>query len=162
MWWQRIVWLRGKGTTSGFSIVEMMAVVVIIGILVQLGMTRYRVMIAKSRQAEARLNLNSIDSLQEGFYLEHGKRSTENGILGLDECETDDNLKNELGFRPADCKKLRYKYDWNASNSNATAKSGTGEGKRIFPGCTEGVDEWVLTYKNSNINNNKNVIKECQ
>lgn len=159
------MWLRGKGRVAGFSVVEMMVVVVIIGILAQLGLSRYRVMTAKSRQAEAKLNLNAIEELQEVYFLEHGKYQTgdlnkpNDGIIGRAGNCADDNLKNKLGFRPKDCAELRYTYDWKSNNTEATATSDLTD--KIYPGCEE-TDKWKVTYNKGKITNEDNVIDKCK
>ena len=156
------MWMQGNRRRGGFSVVEAMVVVVIIGILAQLGLSRYRVMTAKSKQAEAKLNLHSIEEMQEVYFLEHGKYQKDGGPVGLDACATE-NLKNELGFRPKDCAELRYKYNWNyPTKDEATATSSTAsEDKYIYPGC-KAVDEWTVEYEKGRVTNNKKVIKECE
>ena len=152
--------MQNKEKTEGFSIVELMVVIVIIGVLTQLAMSRYRMMVARSRQAEPQLNLKTIDDLQEAYYLENESYSTTNGTLGLDVC-TATNKKNELGFRPKDCAELRYKYNW-ATSGTATAKSGTGASDdKIYPGCTQ-QDVWTLTYSSGGISNTTDVVDLCE
>ena len=158
------MWLRGQGKSAGFSVVEMMVVVVIIGILAQLGLSRYRVMTAKSKQAEAKLNLKVIEELQEMHFLEHGKYLTDDEPVGVgsNNCE-ERKLKNKLGFRPKDCEELRYKYSWNDKTKNeATATSTTeDEDKFIYPGCKQ-KDIWTVTYAKGRITNTKPVIDDCK
>lgn len=149
--------MQNKKSKKGFSIVELMAVVVIIGVLTQLAMSRYRTMVANSRQAEAQLNLHTIDDLQEAYYLEHEKYESTDAAVGRSGNCTDAKLKNKLGFRPKDCGELRYKYAWGA----ATAKATSDATDKIYPGCT-GTDEWTLTYSNGNINNNDDVVVKCK
>ena len=155
-----------KQSKRGFSVIEMMVVVVIIGILAQLGLSRYRVITAKSRQAEAKLNLNTIEELQETYFLEHGRYQQGNatgdkGTVGLGEC-SEEHLTNSLGFRPKDCEELRYKYNWTDSNTEATATSTTSdEDKFIYPGCDK-QDEWTVTYDKGKITNTIKVIDKCK
>ena len=154
---------RGRKGKQGFSVVEAMVVVVIIAILAQLGLSRYRIMTAKSKQAEAKLNLHSIEELQELHFLEHGKYQTNDKPIGLDACDENNNLKNKLGFRPKDCEELRYKYDW-TSDTEATATSTAQEGeedKFINPGCDQ-TDQWTVTYEKGRIENNDSVIDKCK
>ena len=154
------MWMRGKGKTKGFSVVEMMVVVVIIGILAQLGLSRYRIMTAKSKQAEAKLNLHAIEEMQEVYFLEHGTYQKDDDPVGRAGNCTDDKLKNELGFRPKDCNELRYKYDWKAPNNDkATATSDLTD--EIYPGCEE-IDQWTVTYDKGKITNNDKVIEKCK
>ena len=159
------MWLRGEGR-KGFSVVEMMVVVVIIGILAQLGLSRYRVMTAKSKQAEAKLNLSTIEELQELYFLEYGTYKKGKHDVGLGSDCANDNLTNQLGFRPKDCEELRYKYSWKESvtKEKATATSTAAEGeeeKFIYPGCDK-IDQWTVTYEKGRISNTINAIDECK
>ena len=157
------MWLRRKGKSTGFSVVEMMVVIVIIGILAQLGLSRYRVMTAKGKQAEAKLNLKVIEELQEMHFLEHGKYQKDDEPVGVGSknCE-DKKLMNKLGFRPKDCAELRYLYDWKSNNNKAIATSSTSnEDKYIYPGCNE-EDKWEVTYDKGKITNERNAIEKCK
>ena len=155
------MWMRGKEKAKGFSVVEMMVVIVIIGILAQLGLSRYRVITAKSKQAEAKLNLHSIEEMQEVYFLEHGRYLTADKPVGLDAC-AGENLKNQLGFRPKDCAELRYKYNWQTSGEATATSSETDKDKLIYPGCEE-ADEWKVSYNNGKLTNTApNVIERCK
>ena len=60
-------------SSTGFSIVELMVVVVILGGLASLAMPRLRAFIAKSRQAEAKNMLTQIHTLQMSYQNFHDK-----------------------------------------------------------------------------------------
>jgi type IV pilus assembly protein PilA len=55
---------------SGFTLIELMVVVGIIGILVSISTTRYEKFQRKARQAEAKIAVSSIYSLEKAFYAE--------------------------------------------------------------------------------------------
>ncbi len=53
----------------GFSLVELMAVLAVVGTLVALALPRYRLYVARGRQAEAVHNLAHINTLQKSYNL---------------------------------------------------------------------------------------------
>ena len=157
--------------SEGFSVVELMVVVIILSALTMLGLSRYYAFIAKGRQAEARLNLKAIADLQEAWKYEKEEYNAEGKTTGVgafssDQCGTGSNgqqMKNELGFRPKDCSELRYGYWWtDGSNAKGHAESTNRNGKYIYPGCTE-TDKWAVTFKTGKIEQgaNDDVIKKC-
>ena len=56
---------------KGFSLVELMIVVGIIGILASLAIPRLTVFMAKAKQAEVKTNLSALTTLQRTFYNEN-------------------------------------------------------------------------------------------
>lgn len=63
---------RQMGTKgqAGFSLVELMVVVAIIGVLAMMAVPRVNSFIAKSRQSEAKVNLSSFYTFNKNFYVE--------------------------------------------------------------------------------------------
>ena len=59
-----------KRGVSGFSLLELMVVVAILGVLAMVAVPRYNIFRARSRQAEAKTNLGVIFTLQESFRIE--------------------------------------------------------------------------------------------
>ena len=141
----------------GFSLLELMVVVAILGVLATVAVPRFNIFRARSRQAEARSNLGVIFTLQESFAIDHeqyydGNATTWGGTQmnnntkeygyggsGDDACVTGRSL-NKLGFRLANCGKARYGYwvlgaDENGFTAIAHAPSDVVGDKRVFPGC---------------------------
>ena len=146
--------LRGK---AGFSLLELMVVVAILGVLATVAVPRFNIFRARSRQGEAKVNLGVIFTLQETFKIEHeefydGDKARWGGddmitgagnSKGVGYISRTDNSgtcgKNKLGFRIANCSKARYAYlIAQAAESEflaiAHGMSDKTE-KRIFPGC---------------------------
>ena len=162
---------------QAFSLPELATVIVIIAILATLGVNQYRSFMAKGRQAEAKLNLKSIADLQESYKYEkeeYNELTKPNGVgaFASDKCAgtSGKQMKNELGFRPSNCFKLRYGYWWtkgtagnNYDDAKAHAKSTNRDDKNIYPGCKE-FDQWVMKVKEKELTQSDahNVIKKCE
>ena len=57
---------------KGFTLVELIIVVIIVGILASLGLTQYNKVVEKSRAAEARMILGTLRSAEVAEYNENG------------------------------------------------------------------------------------------
>ena len=154
-------WMRKP---LGFSLLELMVVVAILGVLATVAVPRFNIFRARSRQAEAKSNLGVIYTLQESFAIERegyydGVAATWGGEV-MDSYSNADGYKgsgntdckaNKLGFRLANCGKARYRY-WMAGGAEKTflalafadSDNANGGSRRIFPGC-DGTDSGVRT-----------------
>ena len=151
---------------QGFTATELVVVLVVLGLLATLSLSRFYAYLAKGRQAEAAVSLSMIGGLQETWRFSHGSYNSAPGGGGVGAFSTDkcgntpgQQTKNELGFRPKNCPKLRYGYNWDGSS--ATATSTTRKAKLIYPGCSE-VDKWELTYSSGSIENTDKVVDKCK
>lgn len=63
--------VRGNRRQSGFTLIELMIVVVIIGILAALAMPRFMRASTKSKQSEAKQILKQIYTMQRSYRLDH-------------------------------------------------------------------------------------------
>ena len=145
----------------GFSLVELMAAVAIVGLLVSLALPRYRLFIARSRMAEAKTNLGIIYGLQQTYKAEFEKYGTITGGMGFggDGCSAGSpgrNAKNELGFRVTDCNELRYSYRSRTASANANSN-----GSEIYPGCSGEYDVWNITAERK-LEHLISAIKKCK
>ena len=62
--------LRGKRGTKGFTLIELMIVVAIIGILAAIAIPNFLTYQAKAKTTEARINLGNIRICEEGYQIE--------------------------------------------------------------------------------------------
>ena len=142
-------------TKEGFSIVELMVVVVILGGLASLAMPRLRQFIAASRQAEAKNLLAQIHTLQVSYQTANDKFARwafadrvgygGNCDAAIVANTTPDRTPGpyELGFKPQNCSDLRYGY-WVIHGDDGAAKEGymavayapSDTTHRIYPTCT--------------------------
>ena len=162
-----------KGSLKGFTATELVVVLVVLGLLATLSLSRFYAYLAKGRQAEATVNLAMIGALQETWKFGYGSYNSGPGGGGVGEfgkgdsknppnkCSTsrrDEQMKNGLGFRPKDCAKLRYGYTWDATDAHAESHA---SGENIYPGCTQ-TDQWTFSYSTGGIENNDPIIKKCE
>jgi prepilin-type N-terminal cleavage/methylation domain-containing protein len=61
---------------KGFTLVELIIVIIIVGILASIGLTQYNKVVEKSRAAEARMILGTLRSAEIADYNEDGAYST--------------------------------------------------------------------------------------
>lgn len=102
--------IPGLKSPKGFTLIELMIVVSIIGILVTLASGSFLSYQAKAKQAEARNNLGSIAKLAEAYYAEYNTYDTD---------------WSQIGWTPIGTTRYRYWYNGQAtSNTPTTVESG--------------------------------------
>ena len=161
----------------GFSLIELMAVVAIMGVLVSLALPRFRTFLARARMGEAIHNLGVINSLQKSYRLHHEMfgednvywtgllmgNMADNPALGCTDTTVNLHQKNKLGFRVEDCRKLRYDY-YGVGATNDRAQNLKGK-QRIYPGCIGSSDIWELhrnTTSDSPLKHTQDIIEKCK
>ena len=68
--------IRGVGNSKGFTLVEIMMVVIIIGILAVLAIPRYEKYTLESKLSEVNVSVGEIKTGMEKYYNSHGQRYT--------------------------------------------------------------------------------------
>lgn len=71
--------------TSGFSMTELLVVLVIIGVLVLLALPRLMPVVTKAKTTEAKLNLKQVLMLQKSFKFENDKYSSNINEIGFEQ-----------------------------------------------------------------------------
>ncbi|MDD5690961.1 MAG: prepilin-type N-terminal cleavage/methylation domain-containing protein [Candidatus Omnitrophica bacterium] len=102
---------------KGFTLIELIVVIIIVGILASVGMTQYTKVVEKGRAAEARLILGSLRSAEVAENMENGAYATLAG-LGVS--------------APSDCTGTTHFFSYSCASATGTCtatRCGTGTGK---------------------------------
>jgi type IV pilus assembly protein PilA len=75
--------LNKKKGEQGFTLVELLVVIVIIGILTAIALPSFLNQTAKAKQVEAKTNMNSMNKIQQAFRIENATFSNNFGDLAL-------------------------------------------------------------------------------
>jgi type IV pilus assembly protein PilA len=75
--------LKTLRNQKGFSLVELMVVVAIIGILAVIGIPQYQKFMSKARQAEAKSHLNALFQGESSFFTEYNIYTSNINAIGL-------------------------------------------------------------------------------
>ncbi|MCK9433013.1 MAG: prepilin-type N-terminal cleavage/methylation domain-containing protein [Candidatus Omnitrophica bacterium] len=108
---------------NGFTLIELIIVIIIVGILASIGLTQYNKVVEKSRAAEARMILGTLRSAEFAEYNENGSYVTV-GSLGVG--------------APSSCVSTHYFTYTCATNGTCTATRCTTGGKP-----TQGTTAWT-------------------
>ncbi|MBU1998306.1 MAG: type IV pilin-like G/H family protein [Candidatus Omnitrophota bacterium] len=69
---------------KGFTLLELIIVIIIIGVLATLGFTQYTKLVEKGRAAEAKTILGGLRTAQQAYMLEYGAYTITMANLGID------------------------------------------------------------------------------
>lgn len=147
--------MKFKRKQSGFSLIELMVVVSIIGILATVMGPKMVGFSAKARQAEAKTNLGTIYTLENVYNQENGQ-FVDLTAYGRGTCAA-----NTLGFTMDNCTS-KYAYAVTGSSQTAftaTATSDTGANNKIIPGCAT-ADVWNMNATQT-LTNSPSAVTSC-
>lgn len=148
--------LKLSSRQKGFSLVELMIVVAIIGILAALAVPKFNLFQAKARQAEVKSNLSHIYTLQQSYFGDNDKYVEFKGLKKGSCAPAGAKL---LGFTPSPCDKLRYAYK--SEGTESFTATGEGSMKVLYPGCpSDKLDTWTIDV-NKNLTVTVNGLAEC-
>ncbi|WP_347358100.1 prepilin-type N-terminal cleavage/methylation domain-containing protein [Bdellovibrio sp.] len=115
-----------RKSQSGFSLVELMVVVAIIGVLASIAVPNISKYLAKARQSEAKTNLASLYTSEKAFYAEYTAYHTQFGAVGY---SPEGKLRYKIGFAGAGTP------DAGVANGYTTVPSGIGTSRDSFAYC---------------------------
>ena len=80
----------GLSEADGFSLTELLIVVVIVGILALLAIPRFMSVATRAKQTEAKLALRTLHTLQQSHLYEYDRYASDPGALGFEQEPTVD------------------------------------------------------------------------
>jgi prepilin-type N-terminal cleavage/methylation domain-containing protein len=127
---------------KGFSLVELMIVVAIIGILAALAVPKFQSFQAKARQSEGKNNLSHVYTLQMSYFGDNDTYSNfpATGRVGC--------VANNIGFTVTGCEvvsKVRYDYTGTGASNAAFLATATSPAGIIVTGCAT-ADTWTINH----------------
>lgn len=117
---------------NGFTLIEILLVIVIIGILASIAVPLFLGERAKAMHSEAKSNLESLRLLEEQYFADNGNYGTDGTYTYKGTHDTADGGIEDLlpGFKPGDINALKFNYTLVISNTGtnfiATATGKTG------------------------------------
>jgi len=75
--------VRMRHATRGMTLIELLAVIIILGILTTIAVPSYRAYLIRSQRTEARTSLLQVQAAQEKFYLQNNAYTNNMTALGV-------------------------------------------------------------------------------
>lgn len=117
---------------KGFSLVELMVVVAIIGILAAIAVPNYQRFTAKSKQSEAKSNLSAVYSAERAFFAEWQEFQAGFGPIGYQPTGT---LRYQHGFSAGNALPINHpQFATNPNPADFNTTIGTVCGQGVFGG----------------------------
>jgi len=121
---------------KGFTLLEMLVVVIIIGILVAIALPQYTTTIEKARSAEAASNIGSIRTAMDRHWYQNSEDADARTTLDIDDLDIDN---------PNDVTNAKYIYSIESNTSTSTDRIYTIKAERKTDANT-----WVQWVQTSN------------
>jgi len=112
--------MHRKKFSKGFSLIELLIVIAVIGILAAVAVPAYYNHILRTRQADAYHNLLDIKAAQEMFYTQYNKYGS---------FADGDTFSDLLSFDPADS--IYYGYRFTSADTNTYTAKAVGKYKKL-------------------------------
>ena len=80
--------LRALHREDGFSLTELMVVLVIIGILTLIALPRFMNMTTRAKTTEARMMLRNVHTLMQAYFFEQDHYTTDLALIGFEQTPT--------------------------------------------------------------------------
>jgi type IV pilus assembly protein PilA len=135
-----------KKIAKGFTLIELMIVVAIIGILAAIAIPNFVKFQCRSKQSEAKGNLKALYTAEESYRAEYDTYFDCPSGTGAGQCGL--NSTNDIGFSPKGGK-IRYLYS--ASGSATTGFAGDATVNAGFS-SELGADSWTIDQTNTVLN----------
>lgn len=81
----KIQHLKKIKSEDGFSLTELLVVIVVIGILILLAMPQFTSVVSKAKETEAKIMLKHLHTLQQAYFYEHDTYATELATVGFEQ-----------------------------------------------------------------------------
>ena len=136
-----------RNKEKGFTLIELMIVVAILGILAAIAIPNFMRFQAKSRQSEAKTNLGAIGTTAESYRAENDSYDVTPAAAAV--------TFDDLGWAPQG--NTRYEYWYNGSVVAATAATGACDDSGTDPDAADSVSDGppatFTTFAQGNIDN---------
>ena len=135
-----------KSSVQGFSLVELMIVVAIIGVLASLAVPKFQIFQAKAKQSEAKNNLSHIYTLEQTYFGDNDTFVAFTAVAGV---------TNLLGFSTQGGNATgaaRYAYSGTGNTSTFLATAAALTANNIAAGCLAGLDTWTINQTKTLLN----------
>jgi len=127
--------------TTGFSLVELMVAVGIVGVMSSVAVPKYQKYKVNATRAEAQSSLSSMYTLQQLYYTENDQYGVFDGTTAAQ------GAGNEIGF-PVNGD-YKYKYEAAPSGTDNTEFKGTAVSNQVLGSCVKtagAIDKWCINH----------------